>query len=187
MLSRRWGAAAIAALALLTAGCGGNDDDPPTAASSKESTTTAPPTSAPVSTTPTPHGTTPPVPPRPSTSAPNLPTTTTAAGPTTTTTIPEGGAFKSTVTVGKKCVEPGGTQTLTVETKPFAAVAWVMRYSDERAHDGHGGGAAQGDGEYNDKFIVPPDAPKGEAILQVSVNHREFGGSVTYTRFTVGC
>ena len=106
--------------------------------------------------------------------------------PPTSTPLPQG-QFPSKASVKKSCVNPGGEQTLSVETVQNAVVTYVMTYSDQRSHKNSNGGLADDKGKYADTFVVAADAPNGTAWVHVSSGTKEKGTSFAEASFTVGC
>lgn len=83
-----------------------------------------------------------------------------------------------TATVSPRCVHHGDTVTLTVETKPEAAVAYQAVYSDNKGGapaptgGGYGGndkGNTESAGEYTSSWVVAPHAPAGPARVDVII------------------
>ena len=81
-------------------------------------------------------------------------------------------------TVSPRCVHPGDTVTLTVTTKPEAAVAYQAVYSDNKGGaepptgGGYGGndkGNTESAGEYTSSWVVAPHAPAGPARVDVII------------------
>ena len=109
-------------------------------------------------------------------------------GPTTSTSTPlPQGQFPSKASVSKGCINPGGSQTVSVQTVSNAVVTYVMTYSDQSSHGNNNGGLADSKGKYSDTFVVSPEAPKGTAWVHASSGTKEKGTSFAEVSFTVGC
>jgi hypothetical protein len=84
-----------------------------------------------------------------------------------TTTIPAD--YRIDVFLKKTCVSPGDTESFQASgAEPKTAVAWTMQYADAQSHGSTGGGFADGGGNYSGTFVVPPDAPLGNAQFAVA-------------------
>jgi hypothetical protein len=84
----------------------------------------------------------------------------------------------ATVSLSKTCVHPGDTMTLTVNTIPKGAVAYVAIYSDGNngskgfggGYGGNDGGKADANGMYTSTWTFAPNTPTGPARVDVYVN-----------------
>jgi hypothetical protein len=93
------------------------------------------------------------------------------------------------VKLSSKCVEPGGSQTLTVVTTPGYFLAYNTQYSDGSDGSKHGGvGTAQvpSSGTYRATFVVTPDAPRGQAIVFIAISGRKNTTAFRQPTFMVG-
>lgn len=81
-------------------------------------------------------------------------------------------------TLSARCVDGGESMTLTVETKPEAAIVYQAVYSDNLGGapkplgGGYGGndkGYADANGEWSSTWVVSPTAPAGKARVDVVV------------------
>jgi hypothetical protein len=85
-----------------------------------------------------------------------------------------------TLDLADDCVRPGGTQTLTVQSKPEIPVGYGVRYADGKTamepgyHGGVGGGETDPDGRYKATWAVAPTAPAGPATVTVIANHPDY-------------
>lgn len=115
--------------------------------------------------------------------------TTTVAGGVTTTTSPPlpQGAWKSTVTFGKACLNPGGLQTITVRTRGDAVVTYTSIYSDNTSHGDNGGGIADSSGKFVDQYAVHANAPRGKVTITAESSKKGEGQSIVQASFMVGC
>jgi hypothetical protein len=115
--------------------------------------------------------------------------TTTFPNATTTTEVPavNGGDFKTTVTMGKSCVEPGQKQTIKVQTIENGVVSYSIGYADFSPAGGNANaGSAGSKGHYEDTFVVPPGTNKGRALAQAAVAAKGGRRSFAGTHFDVG-
>jgi len=114
-------------------------------------------------------------------------TTPTTAASSTPQTMPPGD-FPSTATFDNKCVNPGGSQRIHVQTIPNASVAYLVVYSDGKNHGGSHGGIADGSGKFSESFKLDPDAPKGQATgYAVSSDSKGKRSTATATFNVGGC
>lgn len=70
------------------------------------------------------------------------------------------------------CVRPGGSQTITIRSKPKLQLAWATLYSDGSGHQEYGGwGTAimPPSGLYTKTWVLPPNAPVGDARTDVTI------------------
>lgn len=103
-------------------------------------------------------------------------------GPAPPTTVAESEEPKLPLRARLKesCVRPGGSQSITIRSKPDAAVGYDSVYADGKSGmmEGHYGGNMGGftdkEGEWRDTWVVAAHAPSGP--VQVNV----LGGKVGY-------
>lgn len=74
------------------------------------------------------------------------------------------------------CLERGERATVTLSTKPRAAVAWRAIYADGKpgspppagaGYGGYGSGVTRADGKYEAWWVVGTDAPSGKGYVEV--------------------
>ncbi|MEA2684026.1 MAG: hypothetical protein QOK05_2354 [Chloroflexota bacterium] len=78
----------------------------------------------------------------------------------------------ATAALASSCLTPGGTQTLSVHSRPAYAVTFDSQYSDGtdgRKHGGVGTGHLDSTGNYLVSWVVQPGTPAGNVIVWVSV------------------
>lgn len=82
--------------------------------------------------------------------------------------------LETEVTLAEDCVRPGGTQTITVDTgESGSGVVYDTVYSDgktglaEDHYGGNNGGHTDDSGTWQDRWAVSPEAPAGEARVDV--------------------
>jgi hypothetical protein len=88
--------------------------------------------------------------------------------PSATPTLPDhaDGTLKAPleIQIGHECVQPGGTQTITIRSTPLYQVSWATMYPDGSAHEEWKGweiSRTGPDGMYTHAFVIPPQAPLG--------------------------
>lgn len=89
-----------------------------------------------------------------------------------------------TLTLGSGCVVPGGTQTLTAQTRAGYTVAFNSRYVDGKGGDAHGGYgvlAADSQGVVRSTWTVALTTPAGPVEVDAGTAN---GGPPTVTRRT---
>lgn len=101
--------------------------------------------------------------------------------------------FPITATLSATCVERGGEVTLTVEAGHDTAVIYLAYYAGGEngapppygdGHGGNDGDMTDGDAQYQDTWVVSPDAPVGPARVEVkAARHGE--SSTAVVRFEV--
>jgi hypothetical protein len=99
----------------------------------------------------------------------STPTTASGTSDTTyvTTTIPPENRID--VFLKKRCVSPGDTESFQASgAEPKSAIAWTMQYADAQSHGSTGGGFTDNGGNYSGTFVIPPDAPLGNAQFAVA-------------------
>ena len=77
-----------------------------------------------------------------------------------------------TAMLGASCVQPGGTQHLSVTAHPGFGVSYDVQYadgSDGSKHGGTGQSAIPPSGTFQASWVVAPDTPAGTAVCYVSV------------------
>jgi len=174
----------ISACFVVLAACGSSTarhaTSPTTATSTSTTSVTVPPAGAPAR--PGPESTT---------TRPVTPST--SASPTSTgnafsppSSLPPGD-FTTRVSFEKPCLEPGGSQHITVSTEAGAAVAYTVLYADRKNHGGNSGGIADSHGKFRDVFVVASDAPRGAATAYVVVTTSDHRQSNATGQFRVGC
>ena len=77
------------------------------------------------------------------------------------------------VSLNTECATIGQRVDVTIETEPGAAVTVASAFSDARPHGLHELGTADARGRYRWSFVVPPDAPPGNAYVLVAANEAE--------------
>ena len=131
------------------------------------------------------------------------------SGSTTTTAKPGGSAaanedgstaeeedpYKKTLAItaelAETCVRPGGSQTITIRTLPYAGVGYDTEYSDyltgmmEGHYGGNAGGFTDDDGTWTGTWVVAPNAPAGKTTVKVLGSHHEGGIGEARAYFTV--
>jgi hypothetical protein len=96
-----------------------------------------------------------------------------------------------TAELAESCVRPGGSQSITIRTEPYAGVGYDTMYSDyltgmmEGHYGGNSAGFTDGDGIYKDTWVITPNAPAGEAIVLVLGSHDEGGMGETKATYKV--
>lgn len=133
----------------------------------------------------------------PTTTAGATPTT---AGSTSPTSAPQAepltkpgpeGQLELEATLAKTCVKPGGSQSITIKTRPGSAVGYDAVYSDGSAgmnpphHGGNSGGEVDEQGTWQDTWVVAPTAPAGKVHVNVLGSHVDYGFVQKTLVFTV--
>jgi len=78
----------------------------------------------------------------------------------------------ATATLASSCVRPGGSQRLTVVSKPGLMLSYDVQYADGSDGSKHGGTGQEpvpATGTFVSDWVVAPDTPLGAAICYVSV------------------
>jgi hypothetical protein len=84
------------------------------------------------------------------------------------------------------CVSVGDKIRIEIATEPKASLVISIFYSDITAKGGHSSGDADPEGRYVYAYQIPPEAPPGEASVDVVGEHRAKGAMGTATTsFTV--
>jgi hypothetical protein len=91
------------------------------------------------------------------------------------------------VTLGASCVVPGGTESLTVQSRPGYSVAFNTRYADGKGGDSYGGSGVlptNQQGVARTTWVVTAAAPLGGAVVNVGTAN---GGTsaMMHASFTV--
>lgn len=96
-----------------------------------------------------------------------------------------------TAELAESCVRPGGTQTVTIRTLPYAGVGYDTEYSDyltgmmEGHYGGNAGGFTDDDGTYTSTWAITPNAPAGKATVKVLGSHHDGGIGEARAYYTV--
>lgn len=91
-------------------------------------------------------------------------------------------AFDVSARFGSACVRSGDRQTITVTTRPGAAVAYHAQYSDGKDaldpgyYGGNNGGTTDDLGMWTDAWVVAPSAPPGRVRVDVVAQANEERG-----------
>lgn len=110
---------------------------------------------------------------------------------TPTTVDPYTRTLKIEAELQESCVRPGGSQTVTVRTLPYAGVAYDTQYSDyltgmmEGHYGGNGAGFTDDDGTYTSTWVITPNAPAGNTTVLVLGSHQSGGIGETKVFFNV--
>jgi hypothetical protein len=89
-------------------------------------------------------------------------------------TSPSAKSLPMTATLATQCVRPGGTQTITVRTKPKVRVAYGATYADGKSamsdtfYGGNQGGVVGPAGEWQSAWVVGIGAPPGPVKVDVA-------------------
>jgi|SRR5688572_663449 len=126
-------------------------------------------------------------------------TTTTTATGTAATPEPKAaltepgpkGQLEVKASLAESCVKPGGTQSITILTKPKSGTGYDTVYSDGKSglmeghYGGNNGGQVGEDGKWSDTWVVAPHAPAGKVQVNVLANHVDYGAAQATLFFTV--
>lgn len=91
------------------------------------------------------------------------------------------GQLEIEVSLAGSCVRPGGTQSITITTRPQAGVGFDTVYADGRGgameghHGGNLGGQTDDKGTWAHTWVVAPTAPAGQARVNVVAAHIDWG------------
>jgi len=103
-------------------------------------------------------------------------TTSPSSGATGSTLAPGVGAAPLTVHVEKECAQPGGTQTIVIQSTPGNRFAYSTTWGDGQSHTedygphtGWNAGTIPGNGTETDTFTLPPTVATGDARTDVGV------------------
>lgn len=119
--------------------------------------------------------------PRESGGTPGASSTASSAPSSPTTVAPQDGepygntntpGFPLHVEITPKCIKRGTRVTAKVTTRPYAAIAAAVAYSDNAAHGAYNVGAADPTGSWAWTFVVSPEAPYGRAQMLVAAQDR---------------
>jgi len=110
------------------------------------------------------------------------------AGSPSPTPISSSTSIPVTASVTPACAAVGNVVTVQVRTLPKAAVAYVAEYSDGKSgaaypwgagYGGNAGGRAGTDGVYTSSWTLAPNAPAGQAKVDVIVDGSQGQGDAT--------
>lgn len=164
-------AAVVAAAAFVFGACG--DDDKPETTAAGDGTTTTSTGPGGSSGTTVPGGTATTV--TTAGGGAGGPAPTTGAGGPGTTTAGGQQTIPVDATLAVACLRPGSVQTLTVSTRPNAALGYDTQYPDGKtgmhrdSYGGNGAGKADESGKYTGTWPVASNAPPGTAIVRLTV------------------